>query len=344
MSTATTAGPSLGDVSGLRKAAILLVQMGQERASLVLAQLRDTEVEELVAEIVRLQAVDADTADAVIDEFHDLVSARRFVAQGGMGYARELLEGGLGYERAGEIISRLEMAITELPFQFLRRADPRQLLSFLQDEHPQTLALVLAHLTSDQASGVLSGLPSELQADVAHRIAVMDRTSPDVVRRIEQVLERRMSSILTPQDSSQVGGVQPLIEIINRAERSTERLIMEALEQLDPELAEEVRGRMFMFEDVTTLDDRSVQTVLRQVETADLAVALKGVREDVRDKVMRNLSERAAETLGEEIEMLGPVRLRAVEEAQAKVVQAIRALEESGEIVISRGGNDEFVT
>jgi flagellar motor switch protein FliG len=333
----------VAEVSGLRKAAILLVQMGQDRATKILAELREPEVEELVAEIMRLQQVDADTADQVIDEFHTMISARRFVSQGGMGFARELLENGLGVQRAGEILSRLEAAITEMPFQFLRRADPRQLLSFLQDEHPQTVALVLAHLSSEQASGVLSGFTPELQADVAHRIAVMDRTSPEMVRRIEAVLERRMSSILTPSESSAVGGVQPLIDIINRADRSTERLILESLEALDPELAEEVRSRMFMFEDIVNLDDRSVQTVLRQVETADLATALKGVRDDVRDKVMRNLSERAAETLGEEIELLGPVRLRSVEEAQAKVVQAIRTLEESGQVVVSRGGTDEFV-
>jgi flagellar motor switch protein FliG len=309
----------------------------------VLSQLRENEVEELVAEIVRLQAVDSQTADAVIDEFHELVSARRFVSQGGMGYARELLENGLGVERAGEILGRLEAAITELPFQFLRRADPRQLLSFVQDEHPQTIALVLAHLSSDQASGVLSGLSPELQADVAHRVAVMDRISPELVRRVEAILERRMSSILAPSESTAVGGIQPLIDIINRADRSTERLILESLESLDPELAEEVRSRMFMFEDIVNLDDRSVQTVLRQVETNDLATALKGVRDDVRDKVMRNLSERAAETLAEEIELLGPVRLRQVEEAQAKVVQVIRTLEESGQVVIRRGGDDEFI-
>jgi flagellar motor switch protein FliG len=332
------------EVSGLRKAAILLIQIGQDNANRVLSQMRETEVEELVAEIMRLQRVDADTADSVVDEFHNLISARGFVSQGGVGFARELLETGLGVEKAGEILSRLEAAITEMPFQFMRRADPRQLLSFLQDEHPQTIALVLAHLPSDQASGVLSGFAPELQTDVAHRIAVMDRTSPDAVRRVESVLERRMSSILQPTETTTVGGVQPLIDIINRADRTTERLILESLETLDPTLAEEVRSRMFLFEDIVTLDDKSVQTVLRQVETNDLATALKGVRADVRDKVMKNLSERASETLAEEIEMLGPVRLRSVEEAQAKVVQVIRQLEESGQVVVSRGGNDEFVT
>jgi flagellar motor switch protein FliG len=331
------------DVSGLRKAAILLIQMGQDNANKVLAQMREPEVEELVAEIMRLQRVDAGTADLVIDEFHTMMSARGYVSQGGISFARELLESGLGVERAGEILNRLEAAITEMPFQFMRRADPRQLLSFLQEEHPQTIALVLAHLPSEQASGVLSGFTPELQTDVAHRIAVMDRTSPDQIRRVEAVLERRMSSILAPTESAAVGGVQPLIDIINRADRSTERLILESLEAMDPELANEVRSRMFLFEDITTLDDKSVQTVLRQVETNDLATALKGVRDDVREKVMRNLSERASETLAEEIEMLGPVRLRSVEEAQAKVVQVIRQLEESGQVVVSRGGTDEFV-
>ncbi len=331
------------DIPGLRKAAILLVQLGQERASAVLGQLPENEVEELVAEIARLTQVDAEVADAVIDEFFDLAVARRFASQGGINYARELLENGLGSERAREIMSRLEASISELPFQFLRRTDPRQLLSFLQDEHPQTIALVLAHLSAEQASLVLGNLAGSLQADVAHRIAVMDRTSPDIVRKVEAVLLRRMSSVLQPTDLSVVGGLEPLIDIINRSDRATERLILDGLEGRDPELAEQIRAHMFMFEDITTLDDRSVQAVLRQVEQADLATALKGVRDDVRNKVTANLSERAAETLIEEIELLGPVRVSAVEESQAKIVQVIRALEDSGQIVISRGEDDQFI-
>lgn len=331
------------ELTGLRKAAILLVQLGQASAARLLSEMNEGEMEELVAEIARLQHVDASVADAVVQEFFETATAHRHASQGGMAYARELLEEGLGSERAREVMERLEAAFSEMPFQFLRRTDARQLLSFLQDEHPQTIALVLAHLPAEQASLVLSNLASALQADVAYRIAAMDRTSPDIVRRVEQILHRRMSSVLQPGDLSVVGGVEPLIEIINRSDRVTERLILDGLEMLSPALAEQVRSLMFLFEDIVTLDDRSVQAVLREVEPADLATALKGVRPDVREKVTSNLSSRAAENLVEEIELLGPMRISAIEEAQAKIVRVIRTLEESGQIVVRRGDDDQFV-
>jgi flagellar motor switch protein FliG len=334
----------MSDATGLRKAAVLLVQMGKDQSSKILSQMRETEVEELTAEIVRLQSVDPELAYSVIDEFHDMVTARRFAGEGGLNFARDLLESSLGEERAAEVMERLSAAVMNAPFKFVTQADPRQVQSFLQDEHPQTIALVLAHLSAERATAIIAGLLPALQADVAHRIAVMDRTSPDIIRQVEEQLERKLSGVLLQGDmSAEVGGLQPLVDIINRADRATERLILEGLEGRDPSLAEEVRSRMFMFEDIITLEDRAVQLVLRQVETPDLATALKGVREDVREKVMRNLSERASENLADEIEMLGPVRLRTVEESQAKIVQAIRVLEESGQIVVRRGGDDEFV-
>lgn len=330
-------------MTGMRKAAILLVQMGKENSAKVLSQLRENEVEDLTAEIVRLGAVERDTANRVIDEFHDLATAQSYVAKGGMAFARELLEASVGKERAGEIVSRLQAAFVDVPFGFLAKADPRQVLSFIQDEHPQTIALVLAHMPAVAASQVLSGLAGGLQADVAHRIAMMDRTSPEIIRQVEATLERKLSTVLQPSDLSNVGGLEPLVEIINRADRATERMILEGLASRSPELAEEIRSKMFMFEDIVQLDDKGIQQVLRQVETADLATALKGVRDEVRNKIMRNLSERAAENLGEEIELLGPVRLSSVEEAQNKIVHVIRTLEESGQIVIQRGDDDEFV-
>jgi flagellar motor switch protein FliG len=330
-------------ISGVRKAAIMLVQMGKEQSAKVLSQMREAEVEELTAEIMRLGTIDGETADTVLSEFQHMALANRYAHQGGMDYARELLEASLGREAAEALVGRLSAAFVEMPFGFLQKADPRQVLSFVQDEHPQTIALVLAHMPATLASQILSGLAGELQADVAHRIAVMDRTSPDIIRQVEATLERKLSTVLQPNDLSAVGGLQPLVDIINRADRATERLIMEGLAARDPELAEEVRSKMFMFEDITGLDDRAVQLVLRQVETNDLATALKGVRDDVRDKVTRNLSERAAENLVDEIDMLGAVRLRQVEESQAKIVQVIRSLEESGQIVIRRGDDDEFV-
>jgi flagellar motor switch protein FliG len=231
----------------------------------------------------------------------------------------------------------------KLPFQFLHRADPRQLVSFIHGEHPQVIAVVLAHLRSEKASMVLSGLDPLLQADVAHRIAVMDQASPEALKRVEERLERKMSSVLQPADMAKVGGLDPLIQIINRADRATERLIVDGLTERDPELAEEVKSRMFMFEDITLLEDKDVQLVLRQVDNSDLALALKGVNDEVRTKVTTNMSERAATTLLEDVELLGAVLLRQVEEAQQKIILAIRRLEESGEITLRRGADDEYV-
>ncbi len=336
--------PATTEMTGLRKTAILLVGMGREASAKVLAQMKDTEVEEITAEIMRLRDVEPEESEAVLGEFRELVQAKGMVMQGGLSFARDLLEASLGAERAGEIMGRLSAAFMEMPFQFLHKTDPRQLLSFVQDEHPQIIALVLAHMSADKATAVLSGLAPELQADVAHRIAVMDRTTPDIIKAVEMQLERKLSLVLQSTETSTVGGLQPLVDIINRADRATERLILEGLEAKDAALAEEVRSRMFMFEDIVGLDDKSIQLVLRSVETNDLATALKGVSDAVRQKIMRNLSERAAENLADEIEMMGPVRLRTVEEAQAKVVQGIRALEETGQIVMRRGGDDEFVS
>ncbi len=332
------------EMTGLRKTAILLVAMGREQAAKVLSTMKESEVEEITAEIVRLRDISGEESLQVLEEFRELAQARSYAASGGFAFAKDMLEASMGAERAGDVIARLSALFMEMPFQFLHKTDPRQLLSFLQDEHPQIIALVLTHMTADKATAVLSGLAPEVQADVAHRLAVMDRTSPEIIKAVESSLERKLSSVLQATEMSNVGGLEPLVDIINRADRATERLILEGLESRDPALAEEVRSRMFMFEDIVGLDDKSIQLVLRSVETGDLATALKGVGDNVRDKIMRNLSERAAENLADEISMLGPVRLRTVEESQAKVVQAIRALEESGQIVVRRGGDDEFVS
>ena len=331
------------ELSGAQKAAVLLVQLGKEKSAAVLKSLRESEVEEVLNEIARLKGVPTETVDAVFEEFQTLASARRYYAQGGMDFAREVLEATLGSDRAKELLDRMKASLVEMPFEFLRRADARQVLSFLQDEHPQTVALVVAHMRADQAAIVISGMPDELQADVAHRVAVMETTSPDVVRRVEAILERKLSSVLQSTDASAAGGLKPLVDIINHADRATERLILEGLERRDPALAEEVRSQMFMFEDITTLDDRSVQLVLRSVDSKELATALKGVSQDVRGKIMANVSERAAANLADEIDMLGAVRLSTVEEAQAKIIATIRSLEESGQILLSRGDRDEYV-
>jgi len=330
-------------MSGLRKVAILMVRMGKEYSSRMLANMKENEVEEISAEIARLGKLEPEVVNDVIDEFYALATTRHAGA-GGMAYARELLEASLGAERAQLILDRLQASMTDMPFNFLSHADPRQLLSYVQHEHPQTIALVLAHIPSALASSILSGLAPEVQSDVAHRIAVMDRTSPDVIRQVEVALQRKLSTVLQPDELSTVGGLDPLVDIINRADRTTERLILEALEARNPEIAEEIRRRMFMFEDIVNLDDRSVQLVLRQVEPSDLATALKGVAEEVRDKVTKNLSERGRENLLEEIDLMGPVKVKMVEEAQTKIVAVIRALEDSGQIEIQRGGEvDELI-
>ena len=336
----STPALSTTSMTGLRKAAILLVRMGKEYSSRVMAGLSDTEVEELSAEIARLGRLEPDVVGDVIDEFYAMATTKHAGA-GGMQYARELLEASLGPERAQLILDRLQASMNDMPFNFLSHADPRQLLSYVQHEHPQTIALVLAHVPSALGSSILSGLAPEVQSDVAHRIAVMDRTSPDVIRQVELALQRKLSTVLQPDELSTVGGLDPLVDIINRSDRTTERLILEALEARNPEIAEEIRRRMFMFEDIVNLDDRSVQLVLRQVEPADLATALKGVNEAVRDKVTGNLSERGRENLLEEIDLLGPVKVKMVEESQQKIVSVIRSLEDSGQIEIQRGGEQE---
>jgi flagellar motor switch protein FliG len=331
------------EMTGLRKAAVLLVQLGKEHSAQVLKSLREPEVEVLTAEIARLEEVDADVASSVLLEFQELAAARHFYTQGGLAYAEEVLVATLGPDKAREVLARLKAVLVEMPFQFLRRVEPQMVLSFLQDEHPQTITLVLAHMEAKQAAAVLSGLPEPVQADIAHRLAVMERTSPDIVKQVETHLQRRLSTVLQPNESAPVGGLQPLVDIINHSDRSTERLILEGLEQRSSELAEEVRARMFMFEDIRQLEDRAVQVLLRSVDTKDLAVALKGVKDDVREKFVANMSERAGVALIEDMDVLGPVRVKQVEEAQAAIIRQVRVLEESGDIVVSRGAGDDFV-
>ncbi|HEV7861907.1 MAG TPA: flagellar motor switch protein FliG [Acidimicrobiia bacterium] len=329
-------------LTGAQKAAVFVLHMGKERAAEVLRSMRESEVAEIMSEVARMRTVQSSVVEEVVGEFRDMADAKVTITAGGLERARAMLEESLGGDKAAEILDRVTASLIELPFEFLRRADPRQVLSFIQDEHPQTVALVLAYMTPDQAAMVMSGLTEDLQRDVAMRLAVMDRTSPEVVAHVEQMLERKLSSVLQPSELSSVGGVQSLVDILNRSDRATERLILEGLENKDSELADEVRQRMFVFEDIAGLDDRSIQLVLRQVDSKELAVALKGVRAEVRTAITRNMSERAGANLVEEIALLGAVRLKTVEEAQGAVVRVVRALEESGQLVLVRSA-DEFV-
>ncbi|MEN3202618.1 MAG: flagellar motor switch protein FliG [Atribacterota bacterium] len=329
-------------LTGRQKAAILLVSLGPDLAAQILKRLTDEEIEDLTLEIATLEKVPPEIRDEVINEFYHMALAQHYISQGGIEYARQLLEKALGPHKAQEIISRLSATLEVTPFEALRRADPLQILNFIQGEHPQTIALILSYLKPEQSAAILGNLPESIRGEVAMRIALMDRTSPEVVREIEAVLERKISTFLT-QDFTRVGGKKKLIEILNKSDRGTEKSILEALEEKDPTLAEEIKSEMFVFEDIVLLDDRAIQLVLRQVDTKDLALALKGASQEVQEKIFRNMSQRAAQMLKEDMEYMGPVRARLVNEAQQKIVNVIRRLEEAGEIVIARGGEDEII-
>lgn len=329
-------------LSGQEKAAIFLITVGPEASSLILKQMSQEDIERITYQIANTSTVDPATKQQIIDEFLELSDAQQYLLQGGIKYARELLEKTLGPARASEIIKKLLASSKIRPFTMIRKTDPVHLLNFIYNEHPQTIALILAYLDPEQASVILGGLPQNLQADVAKRIALMERTAPETVRELESILEQRLSAVVD-QDFAVAGGVKSLVDILNRADRSTERTILESLEQDDPELADEIRKRMFIFEDILTLDDNSIRRVLREVDLKDLALALKAASEEVANRIYRNLSKRAGEMLREDIEYMGPVRLRDVEEAQQRIVQIIRRLDESGEIIIARGGEDALV-
>ncbi len=329
-------------LTGRQKAAIFLVALGSEVSSDVMKHLREDEVETLTFEIARLDAIDADFKDQVLEEFQELMQAQNFITTGGIDFARELLEKSLGSQKAIDIINRLTSSLQVRPFDFIRRTDPAHLLNFVQQEYPQTIALILAYLEPQKAATILQNLPEEIQPEVSKRLATMDRTSPDVLREVERVLEKKLST-LSSEDYTAAGGVDSIVEILNLVDRSSEKAIIETLEEDDPELAEEIKKRMFVFEDIVMLDDRAIQKVLREVDQQELAKALKAVDTEVQDKIFRNMSKRAASMLKEDMEFMGPVRLKDVEESQQKIVSVIRRLEDSGEIVIARSGDDELV-
>lgn len=331
-----------GGLSGKEKAAILLIALGPERSAQIFSNLSDEEIEELTLEIANMRKVSPEEKDATLEEFYQICLAQEFISEGGIGYAKEVLEKAMGSQKALEIINKLTASLQVRPFDFIRKADAGQLLNFIQKEHPQTLALILSYLNSSQAAQILSALPQEKQADVAQRIATMDSTSPEVIKEVERVLERKLSAMVT-QDYAATGGIQSVVDILNSVDRGTEKFIMETLEIQEADLAEEIRKRMFVFEDIMTLDSVSIQRFLREIENSELAIALKGSTDEVREIIFANMSKRMAEMLKEDMEFMGPVRLRDVEEAQQKIVNVIRKLEEAGEIIIARGGGDEVI-
>lgn len=331
------------DLTGRQKAANFLIFIGPEKSASIFKHMNDEEIEQLTLEIANVRQVSSDRSEEIYREFFEMCVASSYIGQGGISYAKEILEKAYGQEKTIEIIGRISASLQVRPFDFMRNTEPSQLLNFIQSEHPQTIALILAYLTPEKSSMILSALPPERQSDVAKRIAMMDTTSPEVIKEVERVLERKLSS-LGPQEMTVAGGVKSVVEIINRVDRGTEKTIMESMEVQDPELAEEIKKLMFVFEDIVMIDDRSVQRVLREVESQDLALALKGASNEVSQKIYTNMSQRASDMLKEDIEFMGPVRLRDVEEAQQKIVNVIRRLEDTGEIVVARGGGgDEII-
>ncbi|MBP1968103.1 flagellar motor switch protein FliG [Virgibacillus natechei] len=329
-------------LSGKQKAAILLISLGPDISAQVYKHLSEDEIEKLSLEISSVKKVDSHMKEDVLEQFHQIAVAQDFISQGGIGYAKTVLEKAFGTEEASGIINRLTSSLQVRPFDFARKADPKQVLNFIQSEHPQTIALVLSYLDAEQSGQILSELPQEMQADIAKRIATMDSTSPEIIAQVEQVLERNISSSLT-EDYTQTGGIQAVVEVLNGVDRSTERTILDSLEIQDPKLAEEIKKRMFVFEDIVVLDSRAIQRVIREVENEDLQLSLKVSSDEVKDVVFKNMSQRMADTFMEEMEYMGPVRLRDVEDAQTRIVSVIRRLEEIGEIIIARGGGDDII-
>jgi flagellar motor switch protein FliG len=330
------------ELTSRQKAAIMLMLLGPDLSGQILRHFEEDQIEVLSLEVARMDKVTPEQREEVLQEFYEVAVAQDYISQGGLDHAKRVLESAFGSEKADEVIKRVMAAMQVVPFDFLKKADPNQLLSFIQDEHPQTIALILAYMPVGSAALVLSKLSSDLRAEVAGRIAMMDQTPPEVIRRVEQVLEKKVSTLIN-QEMSQAGGPKALVDLLNRVDRSTERLIVDSLTESNPELAEQVKNMMFVFEDIVGLDDRAVQQILREVDMKELATALKAVGAEVQAKVVNNLSERAAGMLKEDMEFMGPVRLRVVEEAQQKIVAVIRRLEAAGEIVIARSGEEDVL-
>jgi flagellar motor switch protein FliG len=330
-------------LSGRHKAAILMIALGTEVSANVFKHLTEQEIEDLTLEISNAHKVAPEQRKQIVDEFFQTARAQEYISQGGIGYAKQILEKALGTDQANKVIQRLTSTLQVRPFDFMRKSDPQQILNFIQNEHPQTIALVLSYLEPDQAASVLSALPEDSQADIAMRIAQMDRTSPEIISLVERILEKKVSNTSVNQDYTQTGGVASIVNVLNGVDRSTEKNILDQLEQLDPDLAEEIKKRMFVFEDIIILDDRAIQRVIRESENEDLILAMRTASDEVKDLIFHNMSDRMAASFKEEMEYMGPVRLHDVEEAQTRIVNTIRRLEDAGEIVIARGKGDDVI-
>ncbi len=331
------------EISGLRKSAILVLTLEQAVAAVILKNLDELQIEELSREIAGLGPVTQVMRDEVVNEFYQLALARSYADEGGWEYAKNLLSKSLPEAQARKIIEQVNQTIQSAPFAFLQKAESENLLTFIQDEHPQTIALILAHLKPSQASEVLVGLPGQKQVEVVKRIANMEQTNPEVIKEVERGLEHRLSAMIT-QTFEKAGGVDTVAEMLNLADRATEKSIMEGLEAEDPDLVEQIRRLMFVFEDIMMVNDKGIQSMLKEVDNDDLSLALKTASQELKDKIFKNMSERAAQLIKEDMEYMGPVRVSDVEAAQQKIVDVVRRLEETGEIIVSgRGGEKDLV-
>src|SRR6478672_5455931 len=332
-----------GEISGVKKAAVLLLTLEQDEAAEILKRLPAEAVEEVSREIASMREVPVTTRADVFGEFYNLALANSYLSEGGLEYAKTLLRKSLNPDEAGRIIKQVTQQVQTTPFSFLQKAESENLLTFIQDEHPQTIALILAHLPAQKASEILVGLPGQKQIEVVKRVANMEQTSPDVIKEVERGLEHRLSDIVS-QTFEKAGGVDTVAEILNLADRSTEEGIMEGLEAEDPDLVEQIRRLMFVFEDILLVNDKGIQAVLKEVDNEELALALKTASDELKNKIFKNMSERAAQLIAEDMQYMGPVRVSDVESAQQKIVDIVRRLEDAGEIIIAgRGGEKEMV-
>jgi flagellar motor switch protein FliG len=330
-------------LTGVRKAAVLLLTLSQEEAAEILKRLPPESVEEVSREIASLGDITLNTRHEVFGEFYNQALANAYLTEGGLEYARQLLQKTLPEKDAERVIKQVTQQVQTTPFSFLQKAESENLLTFIQDEHPQTIALILAHLPSQKASEILVGLPGQKQIEVVKRVANMEQTNPEVIKEVERGLEHRLSDIVS-QTFEKAGGVDTVAEILNLADRSTEKGIMEGLEAEDPDLVEQIRRLMFVFEDILLVNDKGIQAVLKEVDNEELALALKTASEELKQKIFKNMSERASQLIQEDMQYMGPVRVSDVESAQQKIVDIVRRLEDAGEIIIAgRGGEKEMV-
>lgn len=333
---------STSELDGVQKAAILLITLGPEKAAGIFKHLKEDEIEQLTLEIANTRSVTPAEKEQVLNEFYEVCLAQQYIAEGGIGYAKDLLQKALGEDRAKEVLGKLTASLQVRPFEFIRKTEASQILNFIQDEHPQTIALILSYLSPTQAAGIISTLTPDKQTDVAKRIALMDRTSPDVIKEVENILEQKLASLVN-QDYTIVGGIDSIVEVLNTVDRGTEKHIMENLEIEEPELADEIRKKMFVFEDIVSMDNRSIQRFIRECDVKDIVYALKGSDQNIKDLVFANVSSRMAESIRSDLEVTVNVRLRDVEEAQQRIVAVIRRLEEAGELIIVKSGKDEII-